>query len=401
MMKKILAGIILCSNITQAQNDSSSKIHIGFVYPLSTNGQWAQHYSNDASFHVLGGVSDNEHAFCFSGISNLIVHKANGFVFAGVVNHIGDEARGMQFAGASNIILGEAEGMQFAGFNNISKSFRGCQVAGFSNISKGAVSGMQIAGFSNFSTDTVHGCQVAGFSNISDEAQCQISGFSNISRNADGLQVAGFSNVSQNARGLQVAGFSNIAKDINGVQVAGFINVARKVRGAQIAGFINIADSCEYPIGIINIIRNGDKSIGASIDETGTGMLSFRSGSKRLYGILGVGYNLVEPKLQYGMEAGIGARFPFNLLFRFNVEATVLTLSDFRNGAFMKSSFRFFPSMRIARNLEVFGGPTFSFTNTPAHLAEKFDIPYVWSRYSNGTFYGMNVGAIGGIQVHF
>lgn len=386
MMKKILAGILLCSNITQAQNDSNSKFHIGFVYPLSSNGQYAQRYSNDASFHLLGGVSANENAFCFSGLSNLIVHRAKGLVFAGVVNHIGGEARGMQFAGVTNIILGEATGCQFAGFNNISKSFRGAQFAGFSNISKGNIQGIQVAGFSNICSDTLHGLQVAGFSNIA--------------QNTDG-QLAGFGNVSNKVRGIQAAGFINVAKEVKGAQIAGFINVAKKVRGPQIAGFINIADSSEYPIGIINIIRNGDKSIGLSIDETGTGMLSFRSGSKRLYGILGAGYNFVEPKMQYGMEAGIGARFPFNLLFRFNAEATVLTLSDFRNGAFMKSSFRFFPSMRIARSFEVFGGPTFSFTNTPAALAEKFDIPYVWSRYSKGTFYGMNIGAIAGLQVHF
>lgn len=386
MMKKILACILLCSNIAQAQNDSNSKFHIGFIYPLSSNGQDAQRYSNNASFHLLGGVSAKENAFCFSGLSNLVVHRAKGLVFAGVVNHIGGEARGMQFAGVTNIILGEATGCQFAGFNNISKNFRGAQFAGFSNISKGNIHGVQVAGFSNICSDTLHGLQVAGFSNIA--------------QNTDG-QLAGFGNVSNKARGIQAAGFINVAKEVKGAQIAGFINVAKKVRGPQIAGFINIADSSEYPIGIINIIHNGDKSVGLSIDETGTGMLAFRSGSKRLYGILGAGYNFVEPKMQYGMEAGIGARFPFNLLFRFNAEATVLTLSDFRNGAFMKSSFRFFPSMRIARSFEVFGGPTFSFTNCPAHLAEKFDIPYVWSRYSKGTFYGMNIGAIAGMQVHF
>lgn len=401
MMKKILASILLCSHIAQAQNDSNSKFHIGFVYPLSSNGQDAQRYSNDASFHLLGGVSAKENAFCFSGLSNLIVHRAKGLVFAGVINHIGGEARGMQFAGVTNIILGEATGCQFAGFNNISKSFRGAQFAGFSNISKGNLQGIQVAGFSNICSDTLHGVQFAGFNNIAQNTDGQFAGFGNVAQNSKGIQAAGFGNVSNKVSGMQAAGFINVAKEVNGAQIAGFINVAKKVRGPQIAGFINIADSSEYPIGLINIIRNGDKSLGLSIDETGTGVLTFRSGSKKLYGILGAGYNFVEPKMQYGMEAGIGARFPFNLLFRFNAEATVLTLSDFRNGAFMKSSFRFFPSMRIARSFEVFGGPTFSFTNTPAALAEKFDIPYVWSRYSKGTFYGMNIGAIAGLQVHF
>jgi hypothetical protein len=48
----------------------------------------------------------------------------------------------------------------------------------------------------------------------------------------------------------------------------------------QIAGFINIADSSDYSIGIINIIRQGEKGIGVSVDETKTAMVSFRSGGR-------------------------------------------------------------------------------------------------------------------------
>ena len=81
------------------------------------------------------------------------------------------------------------------------------------------------------------------------------------------------------------------AGDIKGSQIAGFMNIARKVKGVQIAGFINIADSSATPIGLINIIRNGEKSISISADETLTWLLSFRSGGKILYGIVGGGYH--------------------------------------------------------------------------------------------------------------
>lgn len=354
IFRSIFIPIILLSNIAFAQNTANCIGHFGLVYPISTNGSAAPQTSNDYSFHLLGGISKNENSICLSGISNVIIQNA----------------KGLQLAGVSNIVMGKAKGLQLAGVSNIAASTYGAQISGLGNINKDSVEGVQIAGFHN------------------------------MARTAD-VQIAGFTNIAKHTKGLQIAGFINVAQNVKGGQFAGFINIAKKVKGPQIAGFINIADSSEYPVGIINIIRNGDKSMGVSIDETGTGMLTFRSGSKKMYGILGVGYNFAEPKMQYGMEAGIGARFPFSLLFKFNAEATVLTLSNFRNGAFMKSSFRFFPSMRIARSFEVFGGPTFSFTNTPAHLAEKFDIPYVWSRYSNGTFYGMNIGAIAGLQVHF
>lgn len=131
-----------------------------------------------------------------------------------------------------------------------------------------------IAGVSRTET----GLSIAGFSNIilDDASGCHLAGFANLTRNG--------------SSGVQVAGFMNRSGDAN-MQVAGFINIARKVKGVQLAGFINIADSSDYPIGIINIIRNGEKSIGFSIDETRTALLTLRSGGRELYGILGLGYN--------------------------------------------------------------------------------------------------------------
>lgn len=373
-MRRLISTLLLfCSSIASAQNDSTRRVHLGFIYPISSNGQYAPLVSNDVSFHLLVGVSGSENNFCFSGISNVIAYNGKGLVVGGVINLVGGTMNGFELSGLSNINSGSVKGCQFAGFNNIADKLKGCQFSGFSNITAHSAQGLQVAGFSNISGDTLDGCQVSGFINIA-----------------------------KKTKGTQIAGFSNIAKDVAGTQIAGFINIAKKVSGVQIAGFINIADSCEYPIGMINIIRNGDKSVGLSIDETKTSLLTFRSGSKKLYGILGVGYNLDKTNTsQYGTEFGIGARFSSNKQVRLNIEAAVLALSDFNKGVYMKSSLRLFPSIRIAQYVELFGGPTFSFINSPKNWSKKFDLSYVWSKYSRGTFYGMNIGVIAGIQYHF
>lgn len=380
-LKSALA-ILLCSNVALAQNDTLRKVHIGFTYPLSTNGQDARHISNGGSFHALAGVSAGEQAFCFSGISNVIAHNANGFIFAGVANITGGNTNGMQMAGVVNVMQGNMNGFQLAGFSNVARNSKGFQMAGFSNIVK----------------DSAKGLQLAGFINIADKANSQFGGFANIAKSSDGAQVSGFTNVSKYAKGVQVTGFANIAKDVDGVQVAGFINVAKKVKGAQL-GFINIAESCDYPIGLVNIIKKGEMHLGLTIDETGTTLAAFRSGSKKMYGILGLGLNVAEPRMRYGLEGGLGLHFPLSMLFRINTELAVLSLSDFTHGVYMKSSLRVLPAMKFGRSFEIFAGPTFSFSNAPQTLSENFNLAYVWERRSKGTFYGMNIGAMAGLQV--
>lgn len=383
MMKNTLI-FLLCSNIALAQKDSSSKVHIGFVYPLSTNGQYAKQYSNDASFHVLAGVSANENAFCFSGISTVVRNNANGFIFSGISNYIGGCARGLQFAGASNYIGGKAEGLQFAGLSNISQS---------------TVKGIQFAGFSNVAKDTVDGIQIAGFSNVAKASGTQIAGFSNASKMTRGIQLCGFSNVTKSLNGAQISGFSNVAKNVKGIQISGFVNVAKKVKGAQIAGFVNIAEECDYPIALVNIIKKGEQYLGANIDETGTSLISLRSGSKKMYGILGVGANFTGNEIRYAMEGGLGLHIPLNLMFRIKAEMSILSLSDFGDGVYMKSTLRLLPSMKIGRCFELFAGPALSFSNYPLSFGEDYSSQNLWSRKSNGTFYGINIGGVAGFQV--
>ena len=270
-----LAGLFISSGLNGfAQSNGAEKIHIGFVYPLSSNGTHAPLDTNKLSLHLLAGVSSVEKGFSFAGFSNIVRNEATGTQIAMFSNHIGKKATGLQFAV----------------FLNTSGENQGAAFAGFANVSRGNVKGVQFAGFTNIAKD-LHGAQFAGFLNKANSVK--------------GSQLAGFLNIAQkNVSASQLAGFMNTAADVKGSQFAGFINIAKKVKGVQAAGFINVADSSDYPIGIINLVKKGEKSISLTMDETQTSMLSFRSGGKVTYGILGIGYNFKNKKEVYAMEAG-------------------------------------------------------------------------------------------------
>ena len=144
----------------------------------------------------------------------------------------------------------------------ISGGERGLAVAGLSNVVHGDATGVQIAGISNHAHD-----------------------------GGIGLAMAGVVNTAQGGyRGVQIAGAANHAGDVQGMQLAGLYNVAGRVRGVQI-GIVNVAESSDWTLGLVNIVRDGLMILGLQYDAAGSAMLAFRSGGRHLYGILGAGYN--------------------------------------------------------------------------------------------------------------
>ncbi|WP_316749038.1 hypothetical protein [Pedobacter gandavensis] len=348
------------------------KTHIGLTYPLSSNGKHAPLDTNNFSFHLLAGTSSVENGFSFAGFSNIIRNEATGTQIALFSNHIGKKATGVQFAGFLNT-YGKGDGAAFAGF---------------ANVSKGNINGVQFAGFLNIAKD-VKGAQFAGFLNKANSVQ--------------GSQLAGFLNIAgKNVSASQLAGFINKAEDVKGSQFAGFINIAKKVKGVQAAGFINIADSSDYPIGIINLVKKGEKSISLTLDETQTSMLSFRSGGKVTYGMIGIGYNLKNKKEVYAMEVGLGAHWFQSSSFRLNTELTGSVLESFKTGEYFKSSLRILPALRIGNHLELFAGPSLNFLSTNTTEGRNLHKQYIHTWSDRGhDFQALYLGYSGGIQVIF
>lgn len=358
-----------------------SNAHIGLVYPLSTNGVAAAEYRNKFSLHAIGGLSASEESFCISGFGNVIKYNGNGLVAAGFGNIIGDRANGVQLAGFLNYVKTSARGFQAAGFANINGEFEGFQGAGFANINTGNVRGTQLGGFMNLAKNA------EGF---------QGAGFVNLAKSVRGVQVAGFGNNAKDVN-VQAAGFYNIAENVN-TQIGGFINIAKDVKGVQLSGFINIADSCDFPVGIINISRKGEKFLGATIDDDLTSLITFRSGGKYLYGIIGVGANFRYPTAVYASEAGIGAHLPLGKSFRLNGEIVSTSLSDYWTTVQVKSSFRLLAAVKLGQRVEIFAGPAFhySFSNDPVYSESRTN--YLWSKYSWGYYQDMYIGGIAGLH---
>lgn len=382
-IKKIIAGALLLtvSVNSYAQNRIPQGIHVGLVYPMSTHGTHAPLDTNFLSLHAIAGVSAAERGVAVSGFATVIKHDITGIAVSGF----------------ANIVRQKSQGVLVSGFANIYRDAVGFQISGFANIASENVDGGQFAGFLNVAKKFT-GAQVAGFSNIARDVDgSQFSGFYNVGREITGSQFAGFSNIAgQSVNGSQFSGFINKAENVKGSQFAGFINLAKKVKGAQIAGFINIADSSDCPIGFLNLIKHGEKSIGVSIDETQTTLLSFRSGGKSMYGILGLGYNFENTKQIYALEVGLGAHFFPSAHFRMKTELAAINLEDFRRGNYFKGSLSVLPTIKIGKRLEISGGPTLNYVSTTTTEGRNLSDHYIKTWLNNRNhFQGAYIGYLG------
>ena len=201
----------------------------------------------------------------------------------------------------------------------ISGGERGLAVAGLSNVVRGYAMGVQLAGISNHVQGTGRGLTVAGVVNTT----------------RGGYQ------------GVQIAGAANHAGDVQGVQLAGLYNVAGRVRGVQI-GIVNVAESSDWTLGLVNIVRNGQMSLGLQYDAAGSVLLAFRSGGRHLYGILGAGYNHRTGGM--ATEAGIGVRIPCARWLDLRQEVAASSLYASEGQAAWDVGYLFAPAFRIGRH---------------------------------------------------
>lgn len=335
----LMICLLLLISVRSFAQSNSDKINIGLIYPLSSNGSTAARDTNKFSLNLLGGLSAAEHGFTFAGLFNVVKLDTRGVQVAGFSNHIGRKADGVMFAGFMNT-YGGGKGLAAAGFGNFSKS-------------------------------------------------------------KSSVQMAGVFNKAGDVSSLQVTGLINVAGYVHGSQISGLMNVAKNVKGVQMAGLINIADTADCQIGLINISRNGEKSLAVTYDENQTAMLTFRSGVGMFYGILGIGYNFKNDKQVYAYEAGLGIHAIQTGPFRLNAELTQGGMTDFKKGEYYRSSFRLLPAVKIARAVELFAGPSINYINTNTEEGKTLRTKYISSRGGNDgrAFRAFYIGYSAGIQV--
>ena len=375
-MKKIIILIIsllLFLNVF-SQEDKFRPVQINFGFPLSTiNMKEAKSYTNAFSINLLVGISKNERSLSLSCLSNIVANDATGLQIAGISNHIGNKGYGIAVAGIANT----------AGFYN------GIQIGGISNFTKDSNIGLQIGGIANYSGST-KGLMLGGIANITKD--------SNI-----GLQIGGIVNYSGSAKGLMLGGISNISGDFTGFQFAGVMNVAKNVKGVQFASIINIADDSDFPIAFINIIKNGKMGVSLSYDILNNTVLSFRSGGKYTYGILGVGYNAkVNDGSKIVAEAGYGIHIPVNHLFEINNEFKATSVGFSNDKTCYNFAYLLAPSVTFWNHYNIFGGVSFNYLNS--NYEDSNDLlpkKYLWSKDTNDNAQRMYIGYQIGLQYVF
>ena len=336
-MKKtllILFCLLLSFNVF-SQEKNFRPVQINFGFPLSTiNVKKAKEYTNGFSINLLVGISKNERSLALAGIGNIIANDATGLQIASVFNHIGNNGYGIAVTGVSNTVMQSYKGIQIAGVANYSGSGVGMQIAGVTNINNGGNIGAQISGVANINNGAAMGLQISGVTNIN-----------------NGSFI-----------GLQLSSVANIAGDVKGMQLSAVMNKAKKVKGVQFATLLNIAEESDFPIAFINIIKNGKMGVALSYDNMNNTMLSFRSGGKYTYGILGVGYNgKVKDGSKVVAEAGYGIHIPITNWLEINNEFKATSLGFSNDKVCYNASYLLAPSFTFLNHFNVFGGASFNY----------------------------------------
>lgn len=208
------------------------------------------------------------------------------------------------------------------------------------------------ASISNVIANEARGLQFAGISNY-------------IGKQGQGVAFAGMTNIAKGTyKGVQFAGLLNTSKDITGLQFAGLLNIAGKVRGVQFAGLLNIAEESDCPIGLVNIVKRGEMGIALTYDILGNGIVSFRSGGKYTYGIIGFGYNhKLSDDNKTVAEAGYGVHIPCYSWFQINNEFKVTSTAT-SDKPFLNASYSLLPSFKIKKHYNIFGGASLNYSTT-------------------------------------
>jgi hypothetical protein len=349
----LAAAILPTSRIAAQISTRTSALHVSLVPQLSTNGRHAARYTNGVSLNILIGVSGNERALTLGGLGNIVGGYARGFQGAGLFNTVAGGGSGVMAAGVINVTGGFYQGGQFAGLANIAAGGHGLQASGLLNLSS-LIYGAQLSGLANAAAG-MFGLQASGLVNMAGIMKgAQFAGLVNIAGDVNMGKIK----TSGHATGVQFAGLFNVTGDIIGSQFAGLVNIADRVSGVQMAGLVNIARRSDYPIGLVNIIGNGEMAIGVSYNEIGTASVNFRSGGRVLYGIVGVGWNHRVPRGldAFGTSGGVGAHIDIAPWMRINAELASESIWGRHGDNILKSGFSLLPAFRLGR-VELFGGP--------------------------------------------
>ena len=360
--KQLVQGLNLGNFFT------SSPYQISLIPGLSSHGMYNSQIVNHFSYNILGGYTAGIDGVEMAGLFNINKKDMKFFQAAGIFNFVGGSTKGIQMAGIYNNVLNNSSGLQAAGLLNRTNNFTGLQMAGLTNIDQ----------------------QASGF---------LVAGLFNKAKNFNGgVQLAGLFNTAQKSKGLQLSSISNWSADEAGSQFASVFNVAKKVKGFQFA-LVNIADSSDYTIGLINFIKNGEKSLALSTDETLFTHLDFRSGGRVLYGLIGAGYKFGNDEVKYALDIGFGAHIVNKGKFSLNGEYATQLITDTEKKFYETDTFKILSGYKLNNHLRLFAGPSLNIISADVSDGAKVNGWVLSNHISNDKLTAINVGITGGLQL--
>ena len=246
------------------------------------------------------------------------------------VNHAGADAEGVQLAVGANLTGQRMTGLQTAvGFNYAGADLRGAQISVGANVTQEHVSGLQLTTGVNYGP-AIQGAQI---------------------------------------------GIVNIGGQVDGAQI-GLVNIAGGVKGAQI-GLVNVADDSSAPVGLLNVIKNGQHHLDLWSSDSAPVNLGVKLGGRHVYTVLTAGFEASDGKQRWLAGLGIGGHVP--IADRFYLEPELITwhvnegwtLTTDTNSL---SSLRLIGGYRVHRDLSVFAGPTLNLLVTRVGDGEGFGL---------------------------
>jgi hypothetical protein len=197
----------------------------------------------------------------------------------------------------------------------------------------------------------------------------EIGGVYNINRHSSNVQIAGVFNYTPNGKSTQFTNIFNIG-DTAHVQAAGIWNFANKSK-CQIAGVVNITKKGKFQIGLVNIRDTADgfsfglvnivkqggiMEAGIETDEFVHTAVTFRTGVRRLYTKVSIGYNYLDHFWSVGSGVGTSIRLARNL--NLNFELTYSSLNNDVLGYYALTQISPVLSYRFARHFKFYIGPS-------------------------------------------
>ncbi|HXK81106.1 MAG TPA: hypothetical protein PLO05_02975 [Bacteroidales bacterium] len=373
---------------------------------IGSSGLNSNKYKFNNSINILGGYTGGINGYEIGLGFNIVKHNVLGFQYGNLFNYVGGSILGTQFAIGLNIVNENVFGFQTSIISNYTQHLYGIQFSAISNITTGTSKGVQIAGISNISTDSLNGYQVSLITNSS-YGKCvnsQIAGLINYSHHTTkNIQFATIANFSQDIKGVQFAGIINqnkigepafqFASLLNktyinkGLQLSAITNISKINKGFQLS-LINISDTVKgFQFGLINyskhnagaavglftIIEDGYRALDISYASTVPLNISFKSGVKKLYNIIELGFLYKNSKPGIALGYGLGSGFGINKYLFFNTDITVNQIfeqNQFVNKLNLLVKLDTEIGVNIAKTCILFVGPSLNY------LITKWQNPY-------------------------